>query len=649
MHLVLFVSGVSQPGAQVLLGRARRVLEQAMPAFPVPLSSALHLLPEICGGWLTFEPALPSLPKRLHTSVAPDLALMIYGELFGVEEHETAQVVASAWRSGGARSVRLLDGCFSCIVVDRSQARFTVLSDTIGRRSLRFFQDGNCTAVSTHDAAIVATGLLTPCFNLDAVASAAAIDWSLGGKSFLNGVTTIEPDEYVIWSGGNAKHEYDPPSMNAQRLHAGQKKEIAEQLSRIADHLVSTTAAFCGSAGPIKADLTAGVDTRTVLALLLAGVEKERITVCTEGQEDDLDVIVARKIAASYGVTHEVMINEPPEPDRFIDRLDVLAFSTNGDTDGKRALTNIFRKAEFSDPTRRLCGHGALYRGPYYPLKGRRDLLSLRQDDVVRHFQRKFNRIHRLPWKDGGVRDRLNGLLASRVERYARIAGHPVDLLDLFFFYERYSRHGSLWARCSWWSQYFDPLSNNTVLRLAFQLPAPISCGASVNRAILARYLKRAYYFHLINGKGYGPALRSPVLSRRLGKVLAMVQNIRSVAGRRLEVARPLKQNVLDDWFAAQFKATTRCIDEEVLLSSGSLTSRILTEEGVRSMFDDLAHPGSGPGAIGVLLSVERWREQIQKIWNLSRRQTLCIFTGVAWLSVLSDIECGCNMVFSFC
>lgn len=620
MHLALFVSGVSQPGAEILLGRARNVLEQAMPAFPLPLSAALQLLPEIRGGWLTFEPAFPTSHKRIHASMAPDLALMIYGEVFGVDERETARVIAAAWRSGGARAVRSLDGCFSCIAVDRSRARFTVLSDTIGRRSLRFFQDGGLTAVSTHDAAIVATGVLPPRFDLDAVASAAAIDWSLGGRSFLHGVTSLEPDEYVTWSGGEPEYQSDPLSMTAGRLHRGQKRETREHLSRISDHLVRSTAAFCGPAGPIKADLTAGVDTRTVLALLLAGVEKKRITVGTEGQEDDLDVIVAREIAATYGVTHELMINEPPEPDRFLERLDVLAFATNGDTDGKRALTNIFGKAEFSDPTPRLCGHGALYRGPYYPLRSRHELLSLTQEDVVHHFSRKFHRIHGLPWKDHGERDRLNDLLASRIERYTRIADQPVDLLDLFFFHERYARHGSLWARCSWWSQYFDPLSNNTVLRMGFQLPAPISYGASVNRAILGRYLKHAYYFHLINGKGYGPALRSSVLSRRLGRVLGTAKSVRSSVGQRLGFSRSAGERARDDWFAAQLQTTVRRVGEEVLLSSDSITSRILTEEGVRSMFDGLAHPGSGPGAVGVLLSVERWREQIEKIWALSRR-----------------------------
>jgi len=176
-----------------------------------------------------------------------------------------------------------------------------------------------------------------------------------------------------------------------------------------------------------------------------------------------------------------------------------------------------------------------------------------------------------------------------------------------------------------------------------------MSYGASVNRAILARYLKRAYYFHLINGKGYGPALRSPVLSRRLGRALGLVHKIQSMAAPRVDFARPSGPGVLDDWYTAQFPGVVRRTGEEILLSSHSVTPRILNEEGIRSMLDNLGNPGSGPGAIGILLSVERWNEQIQKVWCLSRRLPLSSFTGAACLPFLSDIECGFSILQCLC
>jgi hypothetical protein len=584
----------------------------------------MQVLPEIRGGWLTFEPGLPSLRRRLHSAVAPDLAILVYGELFGVKDGETAGVIASQWRSGGAPAVRRLNGCFSCIVVDRRHGEVTLLTDTIGRRSLRYIRDGDSAAVATHDAALVATGMLSPQFNLAAIASAVAVDWSLGGASFLDGVTTMDPDEYLVWSGGRFERTDDRLSMAAGRLHHDRKAAVAEHISRITDVLVRGTAEFCGPSGPLKADLTAGVDTRTVLALLLAGVDRNRITAYTEGQQaDDLDVLVAHRIARTYGLAHDVSLRKPPDPELFLAQLDVLAWSTNGDTDGKRALADIFRNAEFSDPTPRLCGHGALYRGPWYPPSGRNELLALRPEDVVGQFRRRFHRMESLPWREPEMRDRLNALLASRFERYARSADQPVDLHDLFFLYERYSRWGSLWARCSWWSHYFDPLSSNTVLRMGFQLPAPVSFGAPVNRAILARYLKRGYYLHLINGKGYGPALPFPVLTRRVNRALAMGRNARAAVVRRLHSGKSMKERSLDTWAATHFGGTIRRLAEETLLAPGGIASRIISEAGIRSMMADLEQSGSVPGGVGIMLSVERWRGQIEKVWNLSRARTL--------------------------
>lgn len=622
MHLLLFVSHIDPPGASSLLDRAHTVLREVMPPFPVALSSTVQKLPEIAGGWLTIEPAPEPGQKRFHTKVAPDLALLVYGELFGVDEGEAIHVVERAWRAGGAGAVRHLDGCFSAVVVDRAKARCTVVSDILARRTLRFFHDGPRTLVSTHDAALVATGLIRPSFNLEAIGSSAALGWSLGGTPLLDGVKAIGPDEYLTWAGDKPESIYDPPISTAGRLRADQKKAIADHLSMMVDHLVATTAARCGPEGPVKVDLTAGIDTRTALALAFACMRRDRITVHTEGREHDLDMVVARRIAKGARLPHEILRPEPQDPGGFRAHLEVLAFAANGETDGKRALTDIFRKANFVDPSVRLCGPGALYRGPYYPLRSRSELLRIRPGDVAHHFQHKYKKALALPWRDDGMESRLHGAIVSCVERYARFADYPVDILDFFTDYERIARNSSCWARCSWWSQYFDPLSSSLVFGMSFRLPAPMGYGVAVNRRILARHLRRGYYLHLLNGRAYGPGLASATLSRRLARVLALAQGVRAKASRHIPLLPSGERGSLDNWYAAELARTAGAFSEEVLLSPGSLTLKLLKEDGVRSMLGNLGKPGAVPGPVGALLSTERWKEQILRIMALSQHRT---------------------------
>ena len=123
MHVLCFLAGVSSP--EPVLARVRRVLAESMPRFPVRLQAEVTVLPELSGGWVTVVPSQPGLRPRLRSHVSDDVALVLYGELFGVPEPEALGAVIDAWRTGGPDAVRDLDGCFSVLVVERAARRCT--------------------------------------------------------------------------------------------------------------------------------------------------------------------------------------------------------------------------------------------------------------------------------------------------------------------------------------------------------------------------------------------------------------------------------------------------------------------------------------------------------------------------------------------
>lgn len=618
MDLLLFVAGFDAGFLELMLSRVIGVLTEILPGFPVPLTPRMGFIPDVDGAWLLLGPAITGVRQRVGTLFAGDLSVIFYGELFGEDQLRAPEIVMNAWWKGGSDAVRDLDGCFSAVIVERSARRCTVVSDLAGRRTLRYVETGGTLLVASHDAALVATGIVSPSVNLNAARWVSTLGWSLGGKPLLDAARICEPDTVLQFQNHRLSTNRKPRLRRGIEV-APRKDDGREILDAMTRHLRTTVSSVAGTSGIVKSDLTAGLDSRCLLALLLSVVEKDRIVVGTEGQASDLDVVAARRIAEASGIRHEIDFHEPPDPEKFLDRLDALAFWINGDTDGKRALTDIFKRAVFADPAPRFYGTaGEIFRGYYYPSGTARDLLGLNGKFVRTWLIENWTSVNTFPWKDDSTRPELAEIFGERLDRFEDLARTPVDLFDLFYTFERYGRWASFSARATWWSQYNAPFGSPTLIKLGFQLPAPLGYGFKLHRSIIRRYLPGAYFTPLINGRKFLPILADNRTADRYDQAWKRFNALKGAAQKVAGLSARAQKGSLDSWSARQMAFAVRSIARRVLLSGGSIASQLVKPENLERMLADLGSNEHSLTAISTFLTMERWKSRMDRAYHLA-------------------------------
>jgi hypothetical protein len=122
------------------------------------------------------------------------------------------------------------------------------------------------------------------------ISSMLGLGWAAGGRTLLRDVEVLP---------GPLTPRSATPRNNEARRTAG---EVADCLTELA----AGTAAL----QPLTAGLTAGRDTRVLLALALAaGLD---VDYYTSGHEQDVDVVIARELSAALGLRHELVTPRIP-------------------------------------------------------------------------------------------------------------------------------------------------------------------------------------------------------------------------------------------------------------------------------------------------------------------------------------------------
>ena len=150
--------------------------------------------------------------------------------------------------------------------------------------------------------------LLTGATELDpiGVASMLGFGWTAGGHTLLRGVELVE---------GPVTPRSAVPRDNDSSLTAD---DVAESLTALARATAEVHPLTCG--------LTAGRDTRVVLALALAaGLD---VDYYTSGHDTDVDVVIARELAEEFGLRHELVT--PRVPDDWAAATSAFSAQTDG-------------------------------------------------------------------------------------------------------------------------------------------------------------------------------------------------------------------------------------------------------------------------------------------------------------------------------
>ena len=615
MHTFVLVASASHPPSSEDLRSYAEVIRRAMPCLGVALAEGRTLVPECGAGWVWLAPVCTRERPLISEHVDDEFAVVTFGETFGDLRRDAAEAVLAAWRAGGAFGVSRTEGSFAAAIAHRASGRIVLVGDAVGHRALRYHAGAGTLIASPHEVSLVATGRCPTAIDYVSASSIVAAGWSLGGRSLLTGVHPCRATEYVEWRDGDVRIHRIPSILQGEdRIDGKDTEGIARQHERMIEAMRSYTRLFTRKDSVARTTLTAGLDSRVVLSLLLAELGPRPIQASCGGEPNSLDVKTARRVVERQGVAFSSAPLLFATPDEFIAHADLLAFAMNGDTDGKRAA---YPPPRFDGSPQNIGGGwgGEVTRGFYY----RGSPFAQRAHVGVEHAAEILKNVARSPKLPWACEDLVSGLEERSEEGaryYAAFSEDGYDILDLFYLHDRVAVWGALLGRFTWKERHWSPFLSLRLLELAGAMPAPIGDRTHVHEECIRRFAPRSYWIS-INGKTLLPLERPGQVARalrlfnrkwqallqgrkgfRLGRLSAGSDQLRSTA-----FAGPLSQAVRD-----------------VLTSEGSFAFELFGRAGTERL---LREPALGAKnhimqALGTLLIMERWRTLVTDVAGLS-------------------------------
>ena len=580
-----------------------------MPSSNVELADGKTILKECNSGWFWLAPA--SLIKTyplISEVVENQYAVIAFGDVFKEGSNTGAQIILNAWKSGGAKKVRALEGCFSAVIVDRRNGATILIGDPLGQRNLRYYTNGETLIASPHEVSLVATGYCPIEFDYISACSIVSVTWSLRGKSLLKKVHTCHASEYVKWLNGKLQVISDSVFDSSQRIEKGDSTAISKNLDQMLEVAQLNIRNIINNQSEVETTLSAGLDTRGIFSLLLSIMEPSQIIAYSSGDPDYSDVKVASKIAKIYGTRFYRKLHSPAVIDTFISHSDLIAYSMNGDCPGSFGL---FPLPEL-EPYAKLIffgDGGEIFRGFYYgkPSSYFSPQTDLSLINVIKTFRKK-TKLDKCPWKFIELKEALETRLNSIIEQYSLFSTNGYDILDMLYLYERTMIWGTRRAAQTWKPHYRRPFESGNLAKLAYQMPAPIAKYARLQEKAIASFAPKIYGIR-INGKTLLPLERGGSIANLLRQVDHRYQNLvkrfqPKIDGRGYnEIASETLANSLMDTV------------NDILCSEESLTKEIFNIEGIQRLMNEHKSQKYDHSKILVsLINMERWRILVQKV-----------------------------------
>jgi hypothetical protein len=617
VYSFLVYANVNDTDTAVLLDKACRITNTLMPSLGAEIEDSQRIIPEINGGWFCLFPA--EVKRPLISEFSDDrVAILVFGHVFQSLSKTGAECVVDAWQRGKIDAVRELDGCFSAVIIDLKERTIHIASDIVGLRTLRYYHDRQHLLISPHDIPIIATGLCPVEFNLDSACSIVSCEWSLQGRPLLEKINACDPNECITWHDGTLSRVRKQLLISQDRIKSGDHISCARQIDLMIEKMREKTRTFCSNSPGVRIDVTAGLDTRAILGILLSVVDGSHVKARTSGAVDSSDVRMAKKLAKHYKFSHEYHVPKAEGVDSFLAYSKLLAFAMNGDTNSKRAVHPLPRLETAPPPLFDGSG-GEIYRGYYYPKPSARPgLAQLTTDDIISLLEKKFPKLQTLPWPCPDFAENVRSRLVEIVGSFSQMSPHPSDMLDLFYLYERYGRWGSMTARSTWDVNRYSVFTDPGIVKLAYMLGPPISNDCLLHKTIVKRFIPRAYY-RLVNRRrllslmGYSkPKHFAQELLRRTCGRIEQCWSLPASA-EQLKTHEQIRAEI----FAGPLAGTLT----DMLLSTDGIATEILQKSGLQKMLEEhISGRKNHLQMLGFLVTIEQWRELVQKAKTLAQQ-----------------------------
>jgi asparagine synthase (glutamine-hydrolysing) len=302
--------------------------------------SGVYSVPEmgIYAGWVaqenSFGAGQPFFNERR------DVALLLSGECFvdpetrtGLRQkgHELGQAAGSwlvhLYEEEGDRFFEKLNGLFSGLLIDKRQGKAFLFNDRYSVERIYWYETNDTTYFASEAKALLRVLPELRAFDREGVAQFLTFGCTLGERTLFEGVQLLPGAS--VWSFESGKCEktkyFSPETWESQSILPPDSfiTEFEETFKRVLPR-------YFESDSKIGISLTAGLDSRMIMACLPRA--KERLVCYTfSGQnQETLDARLSRQVAGLCGVEHQVLRIGPDFFSDFASHVDRTVYMTDG-------------------------------------------------------------------------------------------------------------------------------------------------------------------------------------------------------------------------------------------------------------------------------------------------------------------------------
>jgi asparagine synthase (glutamine-hydrolysing) len=279
--------------------------------------SGMYSVPElgIYAGWVAHENSFAA--GQPFFNERRDVVLLLSGECFvdletrtGLREkgHELGQSAGSClvhiYEEEGNRFFEKLNGLFSGLLIDKRQSKAFLFNDRYGVERIYWHETKDAVFFASEAKALLRVLPQLRAFDREGVAQFLTFGCTLGQRSLFRGIQLLTGAS--VWSfeeGSYQKKKYFfPETWESQSILPAESfgAEFQETFKRVLPR-------YFESESTIGISLTAGLDSRMIMACLPKG-EKKPVCYTFSGQKQDtLDARLAGQVAAACDLEHEIL------------------------------------------------------------------------------------------------------------------------------------------------------------------------------------------------------------------------------------------------------------------------------------------------------------------------------------------------------
>jgi asparagine synthase (glutamine-hydrolysing) len=279
--------------------------------------SGMYSVPEmrIYAGWVAHENSLGA--GQPFFNERRDVVLLLSGECFVDPEirtdlqrrgHGLGQAAGSwlvhLYEEEGNQFFEKLNGLFSGLLIDKRQGQALLFNDRYGVERIYWRETKGAIYFASEAKAILSVLPETRAFDEQGLAEFLSFGCTLGQRSLFRGVQLLP--EASVWSFESGKCQKDK-YFSPERWESQSTLTAEAFQARLQETFKRVLPRYLESESMIGISLTAGLDSRMIMACLPKGEEK-RICYTFAGQKQDtLDARLAGRVAKVCGLEHEIL------------------------------------------------------------------------------------------------------------------------------------------------------------------------------------------------------------------------------------------------------------------------------------------------------------------------------------------------------